>query len=154
TLVETLDAAEHRDRRGSGSRSAARRLGRRDRSARRARAVPVPDRVLLDAAALLGARAPDQARLRGGPDPDAPGGAWRPRDRAADRLVFARPLRRHAAAVRLEDLRRRLPRSGGPARCCVPAAGVAAEARDDPSAGASAVPLLARLPRAAVRGHG
>ena len=43
----------------------------------RARARPVPDRLPLDAAALLGARAADPARLRGRADPDAAGRARR-----------------------------------------------------------------------------
>ena len=42
------------------------------------------DRLLLDAAALLGARAADQARLPGGGDPDAPRRPRRARDRPAD----------------------------------------------------------------------
>ena len=77
-------------------------------------AVPVPDRVLLDTAALLGARARDQARLRGGADPDAPGRARRPRDRPPDRLVLDRARRGDAAAIRVAHGRRALP-LGGPA---------------------------------------
>ena len=50
-------------------------LGRGDRESDRAGALPLPDRLLLDAAALLGPRAADPARLRGGADPDAPGRA-------------------------------------------------------------------------------
>ena len=85
-LAEALDPAEHRHRRRGGRGAAARRLGGRDREPDAARAVPVPDRLLLDAAALLGARARDQARLRRRPDPDAAGGSRRrarPRSRSS-----------------------------------------------------------------------
>ena len=49
----------------AGRRPAARRLRGRDRRPHAHRPPALPHRVLLDAAALLGARAPDQARLRG-----------------------------------------------------------------------------------------
>ena len=70
------------------------------------------DRLLLDAAALLGARAADQARLRGRARADAAGRARRRRDRAADPLVLAGARRGDAAAVRLALGRCALPRRG------------------------------------------
>ena len=80
-LAEADDPAEHRDRRRGRGGAARRRVGSRDRERDGAGAAPLPDRLLLDAAALLGARAADQAQLRRGRDPDAPGRARRPRDR-------------------------------------------------------------------------
>ena len=66
--------------------------------------VALPDRLPLDAAALLGARAADQGQLRGREGADAAGRARRPRDGAADppllgraRRVHARPSRRGSA---------------------------------------------------------
>ena len=70
-LAEALDAAEHRHRRRRRGRSAARRLRGRDGEPGAPRALALPHRVPLDAAALLGARADDQARVRGGGRPDA-----------------------------------------------------------------------------------
>ena len=64
-LPEALDAAEHRHRRRGRSGAAARRLGGCDREPDVAGARAVRGRLPLDAAALLGARAADQARLRG-----------------------------------------------------------------------------------------
>ena len=61
-LAEALDAAEHRHRRRRRRGAAARRLRRRDREPRPAGALALPDRLPLDAAALLGARAADQGR--------------------------------------------------------------------------------------------
>ena len=63
-----------------------------------ARARPLRRRLPLDAAALLGARAPDQARLRGGRRADAAGRARRGRDRAPDRPLHRRARRVHARA--------------------------------------------------------
>ena len=54
------------------------------------RARALRDRLLLDTPALLGARAPDQARLPGGRDPDAARRPRRTRDRPADRRLHAR----------------------------------------------------------------
>ena len=70
-LAQALDAAEHRHRRRCRRRPSARRLGRGDGEPDAAGALALPDRVLLDAAPLLGARAPHPARLRGGARPDA-----------------------------------------------------------------------------------
>ena len=64
-LAEADDVAEHRHRRRSRRRAAARRLGRGDRRRDDPRAPALRDRLRLDAAALLGARAPDQGQLRG-----------------------------------------------------------------------------------------
>src|SRR6185312_2951028 len=75
-------------------------------------AVPLPDRLLLDAAALLGACARDQARLRSRAGPDAAGRPGGRRDREADRLVLARAGRRDAAALRVAHGRGRVPRGG------------------------------------------
>ena len=69
------------------------------------RAAPVRDRLLLDAAALLGAGAPDPARLRGRSHPDAAGRPRRAGDDAADRPLLARARRRDAAARRLAHVR-------------------------------------------------
>ena len=67
-LAQALDAAEHRHRRRGRRRATARRLGGSNRVARAAGARALPHRLPLDAAALLGARAAHQARLRGGGD--------------------------------------------------------------------------------------
>ena len=75
-----------------------------------ARAAPVRDRLLLDAAALLGARAADPARLRERAHPDAAGRPRRARDDAPDRPLLARARRRDAAAGRLAHVRSRVPR--------------------------------------------
>ena len=65
-LAEALDAAEHRHRRRGRARSRRSSAGRpRPATSTLPALVALPDRLLLDAAALLGARAPDQARLRG-----------------------------------------------------------------------------------------
>ena len=63
-LPEALDRPEHRHRRGRRSGAAARRLRRRDRESHASRPLAVPDRLPLDAAAFLGARADDQGALR------------------------------------------------------------------------------------------
>ena len=83
-VAQAHDAAEHRDRRRGGRRAAARRLGRGDRPRRPDRAVPVRDRLLLDAAALLGAVAADEGRVRARRRADDAGGPRRGRDAAAD----------------------------------------------------------------------
>ena len=61
------------------------------RAARLGRVRDVRDRLPLDAAALLGARADDPRPLRERAHPDAARRARRPRDRAPDRLVHGRP---------------------------------------------------------------
>ena len=65
----------------------------------------LPDRLPLDAAALLGARAADQGELRGRRRADAAGRARRAGDDAADRALHARARRVHAR-------RRALARAG------------------------------------------
>ena len=79
-LAEADDAAEHRHRRRRRSRAAAGRLGGGHRRAERHRLLPLRDRLLLDAAPLLGALAADEGRVRQGRRADAAG---RPR-RAGD----------------------------------------------------------------------
>ena len=54
------------------------------------RAAALRDRLRLDAAALLGARAPDQGQLRERARADAAGRARRPRDGAPDRPLLGR----------------------------------------------------------------
>ncbi len=71
----------------------------------------VRDRVPVDAAALLGARADDPRPLRERASPDAARRARRARDRAADRLVHRRARGGDAAAGRLRPLRARLRQS-------------------------------------------
>ena len=111
-LAEAHDAAEHRDRRRRRRRAAARRLRERDRSPRLGRARDVRDRLPLDAAALLGARADDPRALRERTRADAARRARRPRDRTPDRLVHRRDGRGDARARRVRPLRARLRRVG------------------------------------------
>src|SRR5215468_2786053 len=153
-LAEALDAAEHRHRRRGGRCAALGRLGRRDREPDIAGALAVPDRLLLDAAALLGARTADPPRLRGRANPDAAGRPRRPRDDAPDRPVRARARRRHGGAVRLGDPRRRLPRRRARARRRLPLARTAAPPGHDSATRSGAFPLLAPVPGAAVRRDG
>src|SRR5439155_13949576 len=148
------DAGEHRHRRRRGRRAPARRLGGRDRQPDRAGALPVPDRLLLDAAALLGAGAADQARLRGSGDPDAAGRPGRARDRPSDRPVLDRPGRRNRGAVRLGHARVRVPGRRARARRRLRMARGWARAADDAAPRRVALPHLAPLPRAAVRRGG
>ena len=65
---------------------------------RPARRLPLPHRLLLDAAALLGARAAQAARLRPRRRADGAARVGRARDDAADALVHADPHSAHAAA--------------------------------------------------------
>src|SRR4051795_7259710 len=102
-LAEAQDAAEHRHRRPRRRGPAAGRLGGGHRRPQRHGLLPLRDRLLLDAAALLGALAADEGRVREGEHPDAAGGPRRGRDAAADRPLRRPPLRRHPAAL----LRRR-----------------------------------------------
>src|SRR4029079_9869941 len=66
----------------------------------------------------------------------------------------ARPVRGDTAAVRLAHGRRALPRGRGRARRDLPATRVAAPARDDATSREGALPLLAPLPRPALRRDG
>ena len=107
------------------------------------------DRVPLDAAALLGARTDDQKRVRGRRRPDAPGRSRRRRDRAADPPLLHR-------ARRVHDRRRNLARAALHGGCAGARGGLRrsrshAAPRPDPGPRAGAVPLLARVPRAALR---
>ena len=77
----------------AGRRPAAGRLGGGDRRARPGRAVPVRDRLLLDAAALLGAVAADEGRVRARRRADDAGRPRRGRDAPPDRALH-RPARR------------------------------------------------------------
>ena len=84
-VAQAPHAAEHRDRRRGGRRAAAGRLGRGDRRrSPRHRAVPVRDRLLLDAAALLGALAADEGRVRARRRADDAGRPRRGRDAPPD----------------------------------------------------------------------
>ena len=73
-LAQAAHAAEHRDRRGRRRVPADGRLGRGDRRGEPRLDRPVPDHLLLDAAALLGAGALPLQRLRAGRRADAAGG--------------------------------------------------------------------------------
>ena len=82
--------------------------------ARADRAVPVRDRLLLDAAALLGAVAADEGRVRARGRADDAGGARRGRDARADPALHRAARRAHADAGGVRLLRpalRRSPRS-------------------------------------------
>ena len=79
---------------------------------RRVRLLPVRDRLLLDAAALLGARAPDQGRLRAHGHPDAAGGRRRARDPPPDPALRLAAAGDHRAAPDRRALRRGLRISG------------------------------------------
>ena len=94
-LSQALDRSEHRHRRRCRSRAAARRLRRREREPHPAGALAVPDRLPLDAAALLGARADDQGALRRREHPDAARHQGRPGDDAADPALLDRDGRVH-----------------------------------------------------------
>ena len=77
-LAEAQHAPEHRHRRSGRGGAPARRLGGCDREHHAPGAGPVPDRVRVDAAALLGACDPDQARVPGRRRADAARCAGRP----------------------------------------------------------------------------
>ena len=61
------------------------------------RGLPVRDRLLLDAAALLGAQPADEGRVREGRRADAAGGPRRARDAPPDRALHAAAVRGHAS---------------------------------------------------------
>ena len=111
---------------------------------------PVLHRVLLDAAPLLGAVAADEGRVREGRRADAPGRARRGRDAPADPAVLGAAVRGHPAAVLRRRIRRDLPRRLARARPRLHRRRRAAVPPRRPALGAAAVPVLARLPRAAV----
>src|SRR5581483_386400 len=137
-----------------GRDPAARRMGRGHRIARPRGVAALRDRLLLDAGALLGARAPHPRRLRARGRPDAAG---RPR-RGGDDLghLHVRPLARPALAPALRRRRARshLPRGRDRARRRVrrvrgPAP--ARRGRSPPRDGPRGLPVLAALPRPALR---
>ena len=115
-LAEAHDPAEHRDRRGRRRGAAARGLGRRDRRADRHAALPVRDRLLLDAAALLGAVAADEGRVRARGRADAPRGARRARDAPPDPALHDPAVRGHPAPVLRGRVRDDVPGGLGAAR--------------------------------------
>ena len=125
-LAQAPDGAEHRHRRRGRRRAAARRLGGRHRRDHRHVDLPVRDRLLLDAAALLGAVAAHEGRVRGGRRADAARRPRRGRDAAPDPAVLRAAVRRDAAAVLRRRVRRRSTsrarscsaRCSSPARSC------------------------------------
>ena len=108
-LAEAADTAQHRDRRGGRRRAAARRVGGSDGPRGAARGVHVPDHLPLDAAALLGARDPDEARVRERGRPDAPRRARRARDGPPDPALHPAARRDLAAPVRRPHVRLGVP---------------------------------------------
>ena len=119
-----------------------------------ARALALPDRLLLDAAALLGARAADQGELRG---------ARRCRccrSSAATRETTRQIVSTRSCSSRSRSCRRLWLGAGLLGRGALvlgarlPLAGVAAPAGADAARARRALPLLARLPRAALRRDG
>src|SRR5262249_5287432 len=153
-LAEAHDAAEHRDRRCCRCGPSARRLGGGDRKPHAARALPLPDRVLLDAAALLGARSVYPRQLRGSEGPDAAGRGGRPGDAPPDRRLHARADRRHAPAVRVGDARHRVCNGRTRARRYLRCAHAAPPPGAVAPPSLAALPLLPAVPRAALRRDG
>ena len=102
--------SEHRHRRRRRGGATARRLGGGDRHGQRDGSVPLLHRLLLDAAALLGALAADEGRVQEGRGADDAGRPRRGRDPQADPAVFDPALRGHPAALLRRRLRRHLPR--------------------------------------------
>ena len=105
-LAEALDAAEHRHRRRRRRHAAARRLGGGAGLAGPDGAVPVRDRLLLDAAALLGAVAADEERVRARRRADDARRPRRGRDAAPDRPLHVPARHADAAAVPVRPVRR------------------------------------------------
>ena len=91
-------------------------VGGGDGTHRPARRLPLPHHLLLDAAALLGARAAQAARLRPRRRADGAARVGRARDDAQHALVHADPHPAHAAARGVRRARRAVPRHGGAAR--------------------------------------
>src|SRR3954451_10017961 len=90
--------AEHRPRRRGRRHPAARRLGGGDRVGGPGGPLPLRDRLLLDAAALLGALAADEGRVRARRRADDAGGPRRDGDAPADPPVHVPAHAAHAAA--------------------------------------------------------
>ncbi|CAA9545424.1 MAG: Heme O synthase, protoheme IX farnesyltransferase COX10-CtaB, partial [uncultured Thermoleophilia bacterium] len=152
--AEAADAPEHRHRRRRGGRATAGGLGRGDRRGGPRAAPHVPDHLLLDAAALLGARHPRPPGVRAGRDPDAARRPQRARDGHADPRLHGHPGRRLDPALHRGAAGPRLPRLGHAARAAVPAAVAPADARPVARRRPRHVPVVARLPGAALHGHG
>ena len=156
-LAQAQHAAEHRDRRRGRRVSAARRLGRGDGPRRSARDLSLPHHLLLDAAALLGARAAQAEGLRPRRRADGAARVGRARDEAADALVHADSACRSRScpyafgALGVDLPRRRAVVLGAH----VPRRGRARDARDGvEQAGVAALQVLAALSRAALRRDG
>src|SRR6476659_3256891 len=90
-VAQAFDAAEHRHRRRRRSVPANDRLGRGHRLAKLRAGLVVPDHLLLDAAAFLGARALSHRRVRAGAYPDAARGFGRCQHAASDHVLHADP---------------------------------------------------------------
>ena len=140
----------------AGAIPAGRRLGGGDRQPRAPGALPLPDRLLLDAAALLGARAPDPAATtRRRSVPMLPVVRGERRTARLDRPLHGAPDRRsRSSRSSLGDLGWIYLGAAVALGAAVPRARDRAPARDDPGAGAQPLLLLARLPRPALRRHG
>src|SRR5579862_405432 len=153
-LAQAYDAAEHRHRRRGGGGTAARRVRERVGSSGLGGPRHVRDRVPVDAAPLLGARADDQGALCARSGADAPGRARRPRDGSADRALLGGARRRHARARGVRPLRARLRCRSARTRRLPPVVVGRAVARSQPPSRGPALPLFAALPRAALRRDG
>ena len=123
-------------------------------SRRPRRAVPVRDRLLLDAAALLGAQPADEGRVRARRRADDAGRARRGGDAPPDRPLHAAADRPDAAAVRVRLLRRHLRRRRRRPGRRVHHAGHPAAARRRPRQRPAHLPVLPQLPRDPVRRDG
>ncbi|CAA9493955.1 MAG: Heme O synthase, protoheme IX farnesyltransferase COX10-CtaB, partial [uncultured Solirubrobacteraceae bacterium] len=153
-VAQAPHAAEHRHRRRRRRGPAARGVGGDDGLAERHGAVPLRDRLLLDAAALLGAVAAHEGRVRARGRPDAARRARRGRDAPADPPLQRPALRRDPAALLRRRLRVDLPhRVVGPQRAVHRRRGAALPPEGPPQR-AAPVPVLPRLPRPAVRVDG
>ncbi|CAA9508853.1 MAG: Heme O synthase, protoheme IX farnesyltransferase COX10-CtaB, partial [uncultured Solirubrobacterales bacterium] len=156
-VAQAPHAPEHRHRRSRRRGASAGGVGRGHRLGRGRGDLPLRGRLLLDAAALLGAVAAHEGRVRPRRGSHAAGGPRRVRDPLADPALHprARGLDGGSAAVRTgagpgDGVRER--RGGARRRLCGP--GRAAAPARRPGIGAADLPVLAGLPGAAVRGAG
>src|SRR5262249_59520670 len=101
---------------GGGACPAPRRRGGGDRERDGAGPAAVRDRLLLDAAALLGPSPADPPRLRGRRRPDAPRRPRGARDDEADRALHGGAGRGDCVAVPVRDTRAAVPRRRAGAR--------------------------------------
>ena len=115
-VAEALDRAEHRDRRRRRRAAAGGGLGGGDRLAVGRAAAAVPDHLLLDPAAFLGAGAVPQRRLCPRRRADAAGGRRSRCDAAADPALYHRAGRGRAGALAARLFRRGLWRDLAGAR--------------------------------------